>query len=69
VKPLKESATDDQKIKHQEDEEKKVGKATRHIIMIRHGQYFDQEKLDEGRKLTDLGVCLGIENKCINVFI
>lgn len=28
---------------------------TRHVILIRHGQYNEQEKLDENRKLTPLG--------------
>lgn len=28
---------------------------TKHIILIRHGQYTEQEKLDENRKLTPLG--------------
>ncbi|XP_052800306.1 serine/threonine-protein phosphatase PGAM5, mitochondrial-like isoform X2 [Mya arenaria] len=55
VKPLKESATDDEKQKYLEKEEKKVGTATRHIIMIRHGQYFDKEKYDADRMLTELG--------------
>ncbi|KAH3891287.1 serine/threonine-protein phosphatase PGAM5, mitochondrial-like isoform X2 [Dreissena polymorpha] len=55
VKPLKESATDEEKLKHLEKEEQNVSKATRHIIMIRHGQYFDTEKLDKDRKLTELG--------------
>mmetsp|Transcript_16693 Transcript_16693/g.38538 ORF Transcript_16693/g.38538 Transcript_16693/m.38538 type:complete len:347 (+) Transcript_16693:216-1256(+) len=29
---------------------------TRHIILIRHGQYHEREKLDENRKLTPLGI-------------
>lgn len=28
---------------------------TRHVILIRHGQYTEQEQLDENRKLTPLG--------------
>lgn len=28
---------------------------TRHIILVRHGQYTEQEKLDENKKLTELG--------------
>mmetsp|Transcript_11495 Transcript_11495/g.26995 ORF Transcript_11495/g.26995 Transcript_11495/m.26995 type:complete len:362 (+) Transcript_11495:241-1326(+) len=28
---------------------------TRHVILIRHGQYNEREKLDENRKLTPLG--------------
>ena len=28
---------------------------TRHIILVRHGQYNEREKLDENRKLTPLG--------------
>ncbi|KAL4223547.1 hypothetical protein ACF0H5_017018 [Mactra antiquata] len=54
VKPLKESATDEEKLKHEEDL-KKVPTASRHLILIRHGQYHDKEKLDIDRKLTVLG--------------
>ena len=31
------------------------GKKTRYIILVRHGQYHTEEKLDENRKLTELG--------------
>lgn len=34
---------------------KNTPKATRHIFLVRHGQYFDQEDEKEARKLTPLG--------------
>lgn len=54
MKPLKESATDDEKAKYKEALTKRPT-ATRHIILIRHGQYFDKEDTDVKRKLTELG--------------
>ncbi|XP_060561094.1 serine/threonine-protein phosphatase PGAM5, mitochondrial-like isoform X2 [Ruditapes philippinarum] len=54
IKPPKETATDDEKLQYKE-KLKKVPTATRHIILIRHGQYYDRESLDINRKLTDLG--------------
>ncbi|XP_045173415.2 serine/threonine-protein phosphatase PGAM5, mitochondrial-like isoform X2 [Mercenaria mercenaria] len=54
IKPPKVSATDDEKLQYKE-KLAKVPTATRHIILIRHGQYFDNENLDINRKLTDLG--------------
>lgn len=38
-----------------EDREKLKPTASRHIILIRHGQYEDTEKHDKDRKLTELG--------------
>ena len=37
------------------DQNRKRGKATRHLIFVRHGQYNSGKKLDEDKKLTDLG--------------
>ena len=42
--------------KERSDElQKKQPKATRHLIFVRHGQYNSGKKLDEDRRLTDLG--------------
>lgn len=37
------------------EELKKRPKATRHLIFVRHGQYFSGKKPDEEKTLTDLG--------------
>ena len=43
--------------KREESDElqKKQPRATRHLIFVRHGQYNSGKKLDEDRRLTDLG--------------
>ncbi|KAL3857177.1 hypothetical protein ACJMK2_011870 [Sinanodonta woodiana] len=55
VKPLNESATDDEKEEREKNKAKVTPTSTRHILMIRHGQYYDNAKEDEARILTLLG--------------
>jgi len=51
--------------------QKKQPKATRHLIFVRHGQYNSGKKLDEDRRLTDLGrkqaLCTGDRLKSLNI--
>ncbi|GFU59398.1 hypothetical protein NPIL_511771 [Nephila pilipes] len=55
VKPCKDEdgSSDQNKIK--EEKEKLIPTATRHIFLIRHGQYKDWKNDDKDRKLTPLG--------------
>ena len=55
IRPLKQSATDEEKQRHKDALNGKVPKVTRHLILIRHGQYHDTEKGDHKRVLTQLG--------------
>lgn len=40
---------------NEDGENKKRSKATRHLIFVRHGQYNSSKKVDEEKRLTDLG--------------
>jgi serine/threonine-protein phosphatase PGAM5 len=55
VKPLKEDASDKREKRHASKVESAQSKATRHIIMIRHGQYDLKGISDKERILTKLG--------------
>ena len=55
IQPLKESATDEAKQRRKDALAGKVPTVTRHLILIRHGQYFDEEKEPHKRILTQLG--------------
>lgn len=55
VKPLKSNAGAEDENKHNEEVEKKKPKAVRHLILIRHGQYYLNGKTDAQRVLTELG--------------
>lgn len=55
VKPLPEKPTPAQENSHNEKMEKNRSKATRHIILIRHGQYNLNGATDKERILTELG--------------
>ena len=55
VQPLKQSATDEEKKLQKDALAGKVPTVTRHLILIRHGQYHDREKEDIKRTLTELG--------------
>ena len=59
IKPLKESATDEEKQRRKDALAGKVPTVTRHLILIRHGQYHDTEKGDHRRVLTQLGIVIG----------
>jgi len=54
VKPTKTTSATDQNKVNEHIEGSKV-KATRHLILVRHGQYVDKVWEDEDRKLTKLG--------------
>lgn len=62
VKPV-----DSNKPEHQNNYDKKIESqkscATRHIFLIRHGQYNISGETDEDRKLTELGMYLRSMNK------
>lgn len=45
----------EQSLAYTEDLKEKTAKATRHLILVRHGQYIDSATSDEGRILTALG--------------
>ncbi|XP_025088862.1 serine/threonine-protein phosphatase PGAM5, mitochondrial-like isoform X2 [Pomacea canaliculata] len=45
----------EQSLAYTEDLKEKTAKATRHLILVRHGQYVDSATSDEGRILTALG--------------
>ncbi|GFN84795.1 serine/threonine-protein phosphatase pgam5, mitochondrial [Plakobranchus ocellatus] len=54
VRPLKSSK--ESRVKdHQEKIENQTPTASRHLILIRHGQYFDNANVDKERFLTSLG--------------
>ena len=55
VKPLKSSATEKDEKDHQNELEKVKSSATRHLLLIRHGQYNLEGKDDSQRILTELG--------------
>lgn len=55
VKPVKVNATETQENAYNEKVEAKKGKAVRHILLIRHGQYFLKGKTDKERFLSDVG--------------
>lgn len=55
VKPLPADATPTQENEHNEKLEKYKPKATRHLILIRHGQYNLDGETDKERILTELG--------------
>jgi len=55
VKPLSKDPTPEKENAYNEKLEKHRSKATRHIILIRHGQYNLQGLTDKERILTDLG--------------
>ena len=54
VKPPR-TETEKSKEEYEEKLRKKTPVATRHLILIRHGQYVDTALTDEGRILTALG--------------
>lgn len=55
VKPLPQNATEDKENVYNKKLEKHKSKATRHIILIRHGQYHLNGATDKERYLTELG--------------
>jgi serine/threonine-protein phosphatase PGAM5 len=55
VKPLSKDASPERENIHNEKLDKHRSKATRHIILIRHGQYNLKGATDAERVLTDLG--------------
>ncbi|KAK7477428.1 hypothetical protein BaRGS_00031330 [Batillaria attramentaria] len=52
VRPRKDGVSEEE---YQQELKNRTPKATRHLILIRHGQYVDTEKRDENRILTALG--------------
>ena len=55
VKPLKSNATEKDEKDRQNELEKVKSSATRHLLLIRHGQYNLEGKDDSQRILTELG--------------
>lgn len=55
IKPLPEVASPEKENEYNEKLEKARSKVTRHIILIRHGQYNLEGSTDSERSLTDLG--------------
>lgn len=55
VKPVAKDVTPEKENAYNEKLEKQKSKATRHIILIRHGQYNLQGATDPDRLLTELG--------------
>eukprot|EP00092_Neocalanus_flemingeri_P019885 GFUD01021540.1.p1 GENE.GFUD01021540.1~~GFUD01021540.1.p1 ORF type:complete len:315 (+),score=65.89 GFUD01021540.1:57-1001(+) len=55
VKPLKDTATDEEKAAHDEKVAANTPKANRIIVMVRHGQYNLEGTQDSERFLTELG--------------
>lgn len=55
VKPLKEGATDDEKAAREVKLTESKPKASRILVLVRHGQYNLEGKQDTERYLTDLG--------------
>ncbi|XP_018908302.1 serine/threonine-protein phosphatase PGAM5, mitochondrial isoform X3 [Bemisia tabaci] len=55
VNPLKKNGDPAKDNKYNEELEKLKSKATRHLILIRHGQYYLSGKTDQERVLTPLG--------------
>ena len=58
IKPAKYKDDPEEQNRINEKREKMKPTASRHLILIRHGQYHDLEKHDKDRKLTDLGMLL-----------
>lgn len=57
VKPMKIKNEEDEN-KYNEKIESRKSKATRHLILIRHGQYNLQGTTDSERVLTELGLLI-----------
>jgi len=55
VKPLKENATDEEKAKYEEKLSAATSKASRILVLVRHGQYNLAGQTDQENYLTDLG--------------
>ena len=55
VKPLKENATDEEKAKYKEKLSAATSKASRILVLVRHGQYNLAGQTDQENYLTDLG--------------
>jgi len=55
VKPLKDNATDEEKAAYEEKLVANTSKASRVMVLVRHGQYNLSGKVDEERFLTELG--------------
>jgi len=55
VKPLKDNATDEEKASYEEKIKSNTPKASRIIVMVRHGQYNLDGSQDSERYLTELG--------------
>jgi len=55
VKPLKEGATDEEKVAREEKLKESKPKASRILVMVRHGQYNLEGAEDKDRYLTELG--------------
>lgn len=65
VKPVDSNKSDLQD-KYDEKIESLKSRATRHIFLIRHGQYNLSGETDGDRKLTELGMYLiSMNNKCL----
>ncbi|GFR95231.1 serine/threonine-protein phosphatase Pgam5, mitochondrial [Elysia marginata] len=54
VRPVK-GASDADVLEHQNKVDSQTPKTSRHLILIRHGQYFDNANVDKERFLTSLG--------------
>ena len=55
IKPSKNSSKDNDGLS--EEIKRKTPTASRHLLLIRHGQYDDKASSDELRMLTSLGEC------------
>ena len=55
VKPLKENATDEEKAAYEEKIKANTSKATRILVLVRHGQYNLKGENDGEKYLTELG--------------
>jgi len=55
VRPPTKNATDVELVEYDHALNKATPKASRHIILVRHGQYFDNGRIDKERFLTSLG--------------
>lgn len=71
IKPLPQNASPTQENEYNEKLEKYKPKATRHLILIRHGQYNLDGETDKQRILTELGreqaKATGIRLKELNI--
>lgn len=69
VKPLKHNAKPEDENKYSEKLAAAKAKATRHLVLIRHGQYNLSGATDAQRFLTDIGiVCLVAIEYCLTTF-